>query len=245
MKIAIVCPCHNEEAVLESSAGRLSSLLSSLESEGKISDGSFLMFVDDGSQDATWETISNLSAALPGLKAVRLGANAGQQTALYAGLMQCRGLCDACVTLDVDLQDDINCIPKMLDACAAGADVVYGVRTDRSVDSAVKRMTAGAYYALLKLFGAKTIPDHGDFRLMTAPVLEALAGRCGRRPYLRGLVPQLGFASATVAYKRLGRESGCSSYSVPKMFRLAADGFANAFGRSSGSPEYTIIETID
>lgn len=245
MNIAIVCPCHNEEAVLESSVGRLSSLLSDLESEGRISAGSFLMLVDDGSTDSTWEAIRRLSAAYPQLKAVRLSANAGQQTALYAGLMRCRGLCDACVTLDIDLQDDISCIPGMLDACANGADVVYGVRTDRSVDSPAKRFTARAYYYLLRLTSAKTVRGHADFRLMTAPVLDAIADRCGRRPYLRGLIPQLGFASATIGYTRLRREGGRSSYSPAKMFRLAADGIANSLGKPKGRPEYTISETID
>lgn len=237
MKLAIVAPCYNEEAVLESSARQFEALLTRMVGEGRVDDDSFVMFVNDGSRDRTWEIICKLHAENPRFRGLNLGHNVGHQNAVMAGMMTAKGMADAVVTIDVDLQDDIEAIPKMVDAYMEGADVVYGVRSSRESDTFFKRFTAQSFYKLQRRMGIEAIYNHADFRLMSKRMLDELAQYGERNLYLRGIIPQIGMNSSTVEYPRSERTAGQSKYPLGKMLGLALDGITSF----SVKPLYAIM----
>ena len=225
MDLCIVVPCFNEEEVLPETAQRLLELRRGLIESGKIAATSRICFVDDGSRDKTWALIERLAAAEPAIKGLKLSRNRGHQFALLAGLLTMPG--DALISVDADLQDDLGAIPRMIDACQQGAQIVYGVRQARHTDSFGKRTSAQLYYRILSAVGVEVIFDHADYRLMTRPVLHALAQYDEVNVFLRGLIPQLGFPTATVYYARQERFAGTSKYPLGKMLALAWDGITS------------------
>lgn len=227
LKLAIVAPCYNEWAVLNDSTERLSALLDSLVQKGKLSSDSFILYVNDGSEDGTWERIKQLHSSNPYVKGLCLAHNVGHQKAIMAGMMQVRTMCDALVTIDADLQDDINCIEAMLDENARGYDVVYGVKVSRSADSALKRWTAESYYRFLEKMGVETVFNHADFRFLSRRVADALALYPERNLYLRALLPNIGFPSSTVEDRIGERKAGKSKYTLKRMLGLALDGITS------------------
>lgn len=222
VRLNLVAPCFNEEEVLPETISRLRVLLDELAASGLIAGDSSITFVDDGSRDGTWRLIETAHAGDSRVSGIKLSSNRGHQHALLAGLMTAPG--DVLVSLDADLQDDLAAIPKMLAAHARGAEIVYGVRTQRAPDGAFKRTTAQVYYWLLRRLGADVVPDHADFRLMSRRAIEALSRFDEANLFLRGVVPLLGFHSETVAYERQPRLAGRSKYSFAKMVALAFDG---------------------
>jgi glycosyltransferase involved in cell wall biosynthesis len=221
-ELSVVLPCYNEQEVLPETAKRLATKLEALKAAGKIGPGSRAFFVDDGSQDATWASIRLLAGANPLFEGVKLSRNCGHQNALMAGLLTVPG--DIILSMDADLQDDLDAIDAMVDAHAEGADIVYGVRERRDLDTALKRNSARAYYRLLGWFGVKIVFDHADFRLMSRRAIEALREHREVHLFLRALVPLLGFKTATVTYDRAERFAGTSKYPLRRMVRLAIDG---------------------
>lgn len=227
MTLAIVSPCFNEEAVLHESSKRITAVLDSLVQKGKIADGSFVLYVNDGSTDRTWQVIKQLAAGNSLIKGISLGANSGHQNAIMAGMMTAKDFSDAVITIDADLQDDINAIEEMVDAYAEGYDVVYGVKTSRKADPVMKRLTAAAFYKLQQNMGMKTVYNHADFRLMSKRAIDQLACYDERNLYLRGIIPSLGFPSTTVKDEIKPREAGESKYTFSKMLSLALDGITS------------------
>ncbi len=223
-----VVPCYNEEEVLPQSAEILREKWQRLMTEGKISPESRIALVDDGSKDRTWPIIAELCAPADSLFcAVKLSHNRGHQNALLAGLETCMDRCDAIVSLDADLQDDIDVIDQFVEQYEAGCDIVYGVRSDRSSDRFAKRFTAQSYYKLLKLLGVDILYNHADYRLMSRRALHALAEYRESNLFLRGIIPELGFPSAVVTYARKERQAGESKYTLTKMMKLAFDGITS------------------
>lgn len=223
-----VVPCYNEEEVLPQSAEILREKWQRLMTEGKISPESRIALVDDGSKDRTWPIIGELCAPADSLFcAVKLSHNRGHQNALLAGLETCMDRCDAIVSLDADLQDDIDVIDQFVEQYEAGCDIVYGVRSDRSSDHFAKRFTAQSYYKLLKLLGVDILYNHADYRLMSRRALHALAEYRESNLFLRGIIPELGFPSAVVTYARKERQAGESKYTLTKMMKLAFDGITS------------------
>jgi len=227
IKLTIVCPCYNEEQVLPLSAGRLKDLMGSLMSAGKISDDSCVLFVNDGSRDTTWNIIRNLHGENPMFRGLNLAHNVGHQYAILAGMMSAREWSDAVITMDADLQDDLGCIEKMVDAYHEGYDVVYGVKVSREADPLLKRMTAQYFYRLQRKMGVDSVYNHADFRFLSRRVLDALSGFKERNIYLRGMIPMIGFPSTTVADVISERQAGVSKYTLRKMFNLALDGITS------------------
>ncbi len=223
----IVAPCYNEEAVLPVTSKSFCEKLKALIKEEKISSDSRVLFVDDGSGDKTWEIIDKLSRENEFFKGISLSRNRGHQNALLAGLMEAKKYADITVSIDCDGQDDINAIDKMVDEYLSGADVVYGVRADRSKDSFFKRVTAQGFYRLLKLFGADTVYNHADYRLLSKRVLDAFEDFKEVNLYLRGMIPLVGFKSASVYYDRNQRLAGKSHYPLRRMLSLAFDGITS------------------
>jgi len=222
VKLSLVIPCYNEAEVLPETARRLEALLADLVGLGKIAPDSNVWLIDDGSQDETWSIIESLVAKSRMFIGARLAANRGHQYALLAGLSIADG--DAVISLDADLQDDLNVIEQMIDAHRQGYEIVYGVRNKRDKDTWFKRWTAERYYALLRLLGAPIIRNHADYRLMGRAALEALGEYREVNLFLRGVIPQLGFRSTNVYYERLERFAGESKYPLRKMMALAIDG---------------------
>lgn len=224
--LAIVIPCYNEQEVLPETMRRLDLLLDELQAAGRIAPGSKVWFVDDGSRDATWRLIEEASlqsgSRFGGFK---LSRNRGHQIALLAGLMQAPG--DVLISVDADLQDDLDAIRRMLEAHAAGHDVVYGVRSSRDTDTAFKRLTAEGYYHLLEKLGVEIVFNHADYRLMSRRAVEALRQFPESNLFLRGLIPQLGYRSTTVEYARAERFAGESKYPLSKMLALAWQGITS------------------
>ena len=225
MKLVIVVPCYNEEAVLPETAGRLTRLLADLIARGKVGPDSRISFVDDGSRDRTWSLIEDAAAASPLVTGLKLSRNRGHQAALMAGLMNADG--DAVISFDADLQDDLAAIEAMVDAHVQGADVVYGVRRRRDADTFAKRFTAETYYRLLGVLGVEVVFNHADYRLLSRRVLAALAGYRESDLFLRGIVPQLGFPSAIVHYDRAERFAGESKYPLRRMLSFAWQGITS------------------
>lgn len=227
IKFAIVSPCYNEEAILDTSAKKLSSLLVNLIEKKKISSDSFILFVNDGSKDSTWEIIERLHFTNTHIKGLCLARNVGHQYAIMAGMMTARTMCDGLVTIDADLQDDITCIERMIDEYNAGSDVIYGVKVSRKADSPLKKWSAETFYKLMQALGVETIFNHADFRFLSRRVLDALSKYTERNLYLRALIPQIGFPSTTIADRINAREAGHSKYTLSKMLKLAIDGITS------------------
>jgi glycosyltransferase involved in cell wall biosynthesis len=220
--LAIVVPCYNEEEVLPDTVARLVAILDALQSQGKISPTSQLCFVDDGSQDRTWALIEEFAGNDARVHGIRLSRNRGHQNALLAGLLTVDG--DAVVSIDADLQDDVEVIEEMVDAHLQGKDIVLGVRDHRKTDALSKRFLAEGYYMLLRWMGVDIVFNHADFRLMSRRALIALSQYGEVNLFLRGVVPTLGFPTATVTYERHERLAGNSKYSLRKMLSLALHG---------------------
>ena len=237
IKLAIVSPCYNEEEVLEDSAARLTALFDELVAKEKISADSFVLFVNDGSKDRTWSIIKKLHGTNPYIKGMNLARNVGHQYAIMAGMMTAKDWSDAVITIDADLQDDLNAIEEMIDAYTQGYDVVYGVKVSRQADPVLKRLSATAFYKLQHRMGVETIYNHADFRFLSRRVLEQLSHYQERNVYLRGIIPLLGFPSTTVDDVIRERTAGTSKYTVRKMFSLALDGITSF----SVKPIYGIV----
>jgi len=220
----IVVPCFNEEEVLPVTSAALLQKLEKLCAQGAISPESRILFVDDGSRDATWSIISDLFARDERFAGLKLSRNRGHQNALLAGLTYAAPLCDMAISLDADLQDDPDAIDAMVAKHSAGADVVYGVRSSRATDTAFKRGTAGMFYRLMNKMGAETVENHADYRLMSRRALEALLEFGETNLFLRGIVPLVGFKSDVVTYERHERAAGKSKYPLKKMINFAIDG---------------------
>ena len=225
----IVVPCYNEEEALPLSAPVFLQKLLQLCPQGRV------VLVDDGSRDGTWSIIQRLHAEDPHFSGLRLKQNRGHQNALTAGLMWSRVRCDAAVSIDADLQDDIHAMDGMWKYYLDGCDVVCGVRDSRESDSFLKRTTARGYYTLMKLLGSDLIYDHADYRLMSKAALERLAHYREDDLFLRGLVKRVGKNISVVYYDRRAREAGESKYTLRKMLKLAAKGFT--CGRLKPQPE--------
>ena len=223
----LVIPCYNEEEVLPETSKLFLAKIKALAEAGKITDESRVLFVNDGSRDTTWDIIKGLCEEEPHYSGISLSHNRGHQNALIAGLMEAAEHCDAAISLDCDGQDDIDCIDKMVDEFAKGNEIVYGVRNDRSTDTAFKRTTARSYYKLLKGMGVDIIPDHADYRLMSSRVIKAFAGYTEVNVFLRGIVPQMGFKHSVVYYSRAERVAGKTHYPLGKMLALAIDGITS------------------
>ena len=224
VKLGIVIPCYNEEAVLADTAAEVTAIMRDLAGRGVIAADSFVLFVNDGSSDGTWKLIERLHAELPGVKGLNLLSNVGQQNAIMAGMMTVRERVDAVVTIDADLQDDITCLEKMLGYYSEGCDIVYGVCESREVNGYFKRTTARMFYRLQRALGVKIVDNHADFRLMSRRALDELAKYKERVLYLRGIVPLLGLRSAEVSYRFRERKAGKSKYTLGKMLNLGVDG---------------------
>jgi glycosyltransferase involved in cell wall biosynthesis len=220
-QLAIVVPCYNEDEVLPETASRLNSLLNELIEAGFIG-GMSIYFIDDGSTDRTWALIEEMAARDNRVHGIKLSRNYGHQSALLAGLFHAPG--DAVISIDADLQDDLAAIKDMLAAYSTGAEIVYGIRRERSSDTIFKRGTAEGYYRLLQTMGVRLVFNHADYRLLSRRVIEALRGYKETNLFLRGLIPQLGFNSATVYYNRSERFAGESKYPFSKMLGLAIEG---------------------
>lgn len=227
MKLGIVCPCYNEQEVLMWSAEQLTVLLDGLVAKQKISADSFVMLVNDGSRDRTWELITRLNQTNSYFRGVNLSRNVGHQNAIMAGMMTAKDRCDAVITMDVDLQDDLRAIEQMIDRYQEGYDIVYGVKVSREGDSFMKKHTAMAFYKLQHSMGVKAIYNHADFRLMSRRALEQLSHYGERNLYLRGLIPMIGYKTTTVDDVISERTAGHSKYTLKKMLTLAIDGITS------------------
>lgn len=225
MKLSIIAPCYNEEEVLEETTGRLLELFTRLTERGKISAGSKIYFVDDGSRDRTWEIIEKLAGEHAAVSGIKLSRNRGHQNALLAGLFTAQG--DALVSIDADLQDDITVIETMLDEFSGGCDIVYGVRKQRDSDTKFKKLTAQAFYKLMHIMGVDIVYNHADYRLMSRRAVEHLKEFKEANLFLRGIIPLLGFKSARVYYDRTERLAGKSKYPLKKMLAFAWDGITS------------------
>lgn len=223
----VVIPCYNEEEVLPETSKRLKAKLEKLMGENKIARGSKIMFVNDGSRDRTWEMICKLHEADSIFSGVNLSRNRGHQNALLAGLMTAKDLCDAAISMDADLQDDIDAVDAMVEKFAEGCEIVYGVRSSRKKDTFFKRFTAEAFYRLMNFLGAETVFNHADYRLMSRRALEGLAQFKEVNLFLRGIVPMIGYTSATVEYERGERFAGESKYPLKKMLKFAFEGITS------------------
>lgn len=227
MRLAIVSPCYNEEQIIETSADLLKKALDKLIEIGKISKDSYIMFVDDGSTDNTWGQIRLLHNNISNLYAIRLGHNVGHQYAILAGLLTVHHNVDVAITIDSDLQDDLNAIEAMIDAFKNGSDVVYGVKENRDVDPLFKRITARFFYRIQSSCGIQIIENHADFRLLSRSALDKLSEYPERNMFLRGIIPLLGLNTSIVRYKLKPRISGKSKYTFGKMLSLASDGITS------------------
>ena len=223
----VVVPCYKEEAVLPETAKRLREKLHALIDQGKIASNSRILFVNDGSKDRTWEIIEGLHAQDPIYSGVNLSRNRGHQNALLAGLLTAVQYADMMVSMDADLQDDINAMDAMIDRYHDGYDVVYGVRSARRTDTAFKRMTAEGFYKLMRAMGVEIVFNHADYRLMSRRAVEGLAQFEEVNLFLRGIVPQIGYPWTCVEYERAARFAGESKYPLKKMIAFALDGITS------------------
>ncbi len=226
-RLAIVVPCYKEEAVLEETTFRLTEVLDELISENAVSANSFILYVNDGSTDHTWPLISKLHNANKYVKGVNLAGNVGHQKALWAGLSVAKDCADIIVSIDADLQDDVNAIKAMVQKYHDGCDIVYGVRNERKTDTWFKRTTALGFYKVMNLMGTKTIYNHADYRLMSKRAVEYLLQFKERNLFIRGLVPLVGYKTDCVYYNRAERFAGESKYPLSKMLNFAVDGITS------------------
>lgn len=227
MILYTVIPCYNEEKVLPETIRVMTEKYKDLINENRISDESRVLFVDDGSFDDTWKIICEAHEKSKMFCGIKLSRNRGHQNALLAGLLEAKDFCDAAISVDADLQDDIDAIDKMVEKFGEGCDIVYGIRNKRSTDRFMKRFTAEGYYRLMELFGTHIIFNHADYRLMSKKALEALSEFDETNLFLRGMVPMLGFKTDNVYYERRERFAGESKYSVGKMLDLAWNGITS------------------
>lgn len=226
-KLAIVVPCYNEEEVLQLASETLRGVLDTLIQKEKIAEDSFILFVNDGSRDRTWELIEKEHAAHSQVRGLKLAGNVGHQNALTAGLLTAMDLCDITVSIDADLQDDVEVIEEMVDKFHEGKDIVYGVRSGRSTDSFLKRSTAQGFYRFMSLMGVKTVYNHADFRLMSRRAVEQFSRYGESNLFLRGMVPLIGYETDSVYYERRERAAGKSKYPLKKMLALAFNGITS------------------
>ena len=225
--LAIVVPCYKEESVLHETHKRLSQLLDRLITEERISSKSYILYVNDSSTDHTWKIIKEFYKNTSYACGLNLAGNVGHQNALMAGLNTVKERCDAAISIDADLQDDVNVIPEMIERYMEGNDIVYGVRRERKTDTFFKRTTALAFYRLMKTMGAKSVYNHADYRLMSSRAIQQLCRFRERNLYLRGLVPLIGYQTACVYYNRDKRFAGESKYPFKKMLNFAIDGITS------------------
>ena len=226
-KLIIVSPCYNEEAILRYSADTLTSFLKRVIALGKIAPSSRILYVNDGSRDRTWSLIEELHKNNSFVEGLSLAKNVGSELAVMAGMMAARERADVVVTIDADLQDDVEAIEEMINHYLAGCDIVYGVKTSREADPWLKRITAEGFYRLQQNMGINVIFNHTNFRLMSKRALEALSEYSERNLYLRGIIPQLGFRSAEVEDVIRERTAGESKYNYTKLLLLAVDGITS------------------
>ena len=223
----IVVPCYNEEAVLRETARRLRDKLHGLMEQGAISPESRVLFVNDGSKDRTWEIIAALHGEDKLFSGVNLSRNRGHQNALLAGLMTVKDRCDMAISMDADLQDDVDAVDAMVEEYHKGCDIVYGVRSARKKDTFFKRFTAEGFYRLMNFLGAETVFNHADYRLLSKRALEGLSQFKEVNLFLRGIVPMIGYRSGTVTYERGERFAGESKYPLKKMLAFAMEGITS------------------
>ena len=223
----IVIPCYNEEKVLPITAPMFLKRINDLSAAGKISPDSRVLFVNDGSRDATWKIITDLSKADPHYIGICQSRNRGHQNAVLAGLMEAKDRCDITISIDCDGQDDINAMDAMVDAYLGGCEVVYGVRSKRDTDTFFKRFTAEGFYKLMNWMGAEVVFNHADYRLISSRVLQEFANFKEVNIFLRGMIPLVGFKSTSVYYERAERIAGESHYPLKKMLALAFDGITS------------------
>ncbi|MEG2429107.1 MAG: glycosyltransferase family 2 protein [Oscillospiraceae bacterium] len=226
-KLYIVVPCYNEEDVLPDTLKVMTQKIQTLSQSEKISTESRILFIDDGSKDNTWQMIENYSNENELVEGIKLSRNKGHQNAVLAGLMFAKDYCDIAVSIDADLQDDINAIDKMVEEYLNGCDIVYGVRGSRTTDTGFKRNTAQGYYKFMEALGVDIIYNHADFRLMSKRALVGLSEFKEANLFLRGIVPLIGFRYSTVSYDRTERMAGQSKYPFKKMMALAIDGITS------------------
>lgn len=227
-RLAIVVPCYNEEEVLKIASGALREVLDDLVAKNKIDKSSFILFVNDGSKDRTWELIEEEHSLYPDqVRGVKLAGNVGHQFALTAGLLTAMERSDVTVSIDADLQDDVAVIEEMIDKFHAGSDIVYGVRRERKTDTFFKRTTAQAFYKLMALMGVKTVYNHADFRLMSRRAVKQFSQYKETNLFLRGMMPLIGYQTDSVYYDRKERVAGESKYPLKKMLALAFNGISS------------------
>lgn len=223
----LVIPCYNEEAVLHETAKQLLEKMKSMFERNMISEESKIMFVNDGSKDNTWDIIQELHESNPIYSGVKLSRNKGHQNALLAGLMTARKKADMVISLDADLQDDVDVIDKMVEKYYEGNDIVYGVRSARDTDTYFKKFTAEGFYKIMQAMGVEIVFNHADYRLMSKRALDGLSEFHEVNLFLRGLVPLIGYKSDVVTYERHERFAGESKYPLKKMIAFATDGITS------------------
>ena len=233
--LTLVVPCYNEQDALPETIKELTSLKNKLLNKGLINGKSKILFIDDGSSDKTWEIIEKNHALDNTIIVIKLSTNFGHQNALLAGLLNVET--DFCISLDADLQDDLNIIEKMLLKHKEGAEIVYAKRSSRETDTFLKRITAEYYYKTLRNIGINIIENHADFRLMSKKALNILSEFKENNIFLRGIIPQIGLSTAIVEYERQSRNAGVSKYNIRKMFALALNGITSF----SSAPLHTIF----
>ena len=225
--LAIIVPCYNEQEVILTTIKQIDQLLTLLIKKEKIANDSYVIYVNDGSNDDTWNIIENNYKVYQHLQGLNLAGNVGHQNALLAGMHHVSDKCDMAISIDADLQDDINVIEQMIDKYYQGCNIVYGVRDDRSSDTVFKRFTAQTFYKLMQFLGVKSIYNHADFRLVDKHALKFLKEYPERNLFLRGMVTLLGLNSDCVYYSRKEREAGESKYPLKKMLSFAFDGITS------------------
>lgn len=237
IKLGIVSPCYNEEEVLASTVSRLTELYNNLIAKGKISKDSLIVFVNDGSKDKTWEIIKHFHETNSFVRGIDLANNVGHQNAIMAGMMTAKEWVEGIITIDADLQDDINAIETMIENYEQGYDIVYGVKVSRTADPVLKRFTAQVFYKLQQNMGIEMVFNHADFRFMSKKALDILESYKERNLYLRGIIPMIGLNTTTVEDVISERTAGASKYTVKKMLHLALDGITSF----SIKPIYNIV----
>lgn len=227
ISLYLIVPCYNEEEVLYDTAEKLEQKMNELENKGVISEDSRVIFVNDGSKDSTGSIIHSLHEKNPLFSGINFSKNFGHQNAVMAGYLFAIDKCDAAISIDADLQQDINAIDEFIDRYNEGCDIVYGVRNSRDTDGFFKKVSSQMFYGLMKMLGCKTIPNHADYRLLSNKVLKVLEEYKETNVFLRGLIPELGFKSGIVHFDVFERTAGKSKYSLRKMMNLALDGITS------------------
>lgn len=227
VKLAIVVPCYNEEEMLLISSETLRNKLKSLNELNLVTKDSYILFVDDGSRDKTWELIEAEHEKYDSVYGLKLAGNVGHQFALTAGLLTAMDDCDVTISIDADLQDDIDVFDEMIEKYNSGCDIVYGVRNSRKTDTFFKRTTAQAFYRFMSLMGVKTVFNHADFRLMSQRAVKHFSEFKEKNLFLRGIVPLIGYKTDCVYYERKARVAGVSKYPLRKMIALAVEGITS------------------